>query len=418
MTAWIRTASFLAAVALSPACKQAGGGLGDARVSGGGDDGGGTGVDGGGTGVDAGVDGADAGVVDQPDAAPMGADPFEIVQAPPSTGIRNYGPGGTPPVIVFNNGNRPATCRAGNNAMFATIAATACPAPMPDGTVIYPVPPTPGATDGTYTVEVIYEDPTGTPQTYTEEFYLHRSLIDAEPCGPVEPDWPSDDAFFAAATAPYTFPAGRWLPPWADVDTRIGSLPHTATFTTADTVGPYYELGFRDVVLPWATRYWDGVALGLLAELTPQTFTAPAVSLRHRIGVNGDGTLAIIHRTYESRAVRTNLDQHWCTMGLQLGSDQNFGSDWSKLQCDAIVLNAAGEGVCLLRDGAGVPQVSVLATNMVQKVLRGAGYGHEPGVKTESVWGPKVFDATGTYSDDLVVVPLGQPNQRFVIMRP
>ncbi|MEZ4367807.1 MAG: hypothetical protein R2939_16240 [Kofleriaceae bacterium] len=366
--------------------------------------------------------GAACGTVDAPaiDAAGSGdggvdapTDVFTVVRQPPTDRpIGFLDAAGAGPALVFNNQGRAAQCRAGNLSVVDGAAFASCGTADASGQVTFPIVASAGATDGSYRVDVEYLDAAGQTQTYATTMYLHRSLDGAQRCDDGA-EWPSDAAFFTAAIQPFSFPAAVTdVPSWA-----ASGLPHATPFVNTDLTMPTYTVGFVGVSrFQLTSRYAIPTAAAgvTLSNPLPMTstvsFDLPMLSLRHRIVTNAEGTLLLVHRSYESRTVRRITGSTQCRMGTFFGRDI---SSEIHVDCDAFVLNAAGEGFCMQTSG-GVVQQAVYSRRMVAKLMSQT-VGDQPAHPHDSVWGPKVMDATGVHPDSVFEL-----NQRpfSVILRP
>lgn len=352
-----------------------------------------------------------------PDAA-AGTDPFTILYAPDDGAAVGYLADGSLPVVTFRNYGRPTQCRSGHVPEVAALPFTPCPDPDAAGVSTYALVATPGKSDGAYRVEIQHRDADGTSAAFVRDIYLSRSLTGAGACGPGLGGWPSDATWFAAATATMTVPNDRQLPSWADAVTRQGSLPHAQVFAGLSLQAPRYQLPFAGVgdIAPFISskpEMWNGDAV---VETTAD-FTLPIVSLRHRIVANPDNTLIAIYRTYESRTAARHGSPGQCGVNIYLGKSHNWQFlDWNRFACDVLVLNAAGEGVCLARP-EGAPAIVAYSRTMVYKLTGGVapdgGPGHQVGV-----FGPKFIDDAGLYPDEYVEVPHSDIMAQPVIVRP
>jgi hypothetical protein len=383
--------------------------------------------------VDGNADSDDPTIDAAPADGPVAGGPFAVISEPRSDRPIGYvGPDGRPAAIVFSNGGRPAQCRSAHVSALAGTSFQPCPDPAANGRVTFEIQPSVGKTDGTYRAEVEYEDDAGATQTHSIDLYMHRTLDGVAECAD-EADWPSDAAFFAAATSSFTFPtqavyAGSDFPAWATPagDPRTGTMPATTTFGASDLQGPRFVLHFTNAAVREQKRYgtFDGDDFPTMVTLAPgtATFDLPVMSLRHRIVANPDNTLILIHRQYESRTVRAQNDVQQCRMGTRFGAYHSVvgraSRTWQQsYPCDAYVLNAAGEGFCMVVDDAGEPVKAVFSRQMHGKLMA-ENFTNSPKHFTDSVWGPKVYDDDWTYADSLSSVPYAQVKAEPVIIRP
>lgn len=331
--------------------------------------------------------------------------------------------------LVFDNAHRTAMCRQGHVPEVDNAEFRDCPTAAADGTVTLFVTPTLNATDGRYRADVYYADENGTNQTYTTAFYVHRSLNGAKPCPHSQAfPWPSDARIFAEAIKPHRFPTMSQGPSWIDAETRLGTLPHAVAFASSSSVTPpFYNLHFSGA---WRTSYRTVAAVDSSMQATvvnlgnATDFDVPIWSLRHRISFSANRTLAIIVRRYESRTGRP-LDPTGpsiCTMGMDFGTTYQrtcpapgggvvCGGTFPTLNfdCDAIVLNSAGEGYCMTIDEDG-PHKAVFSRAMAGKVSGQSVGASTPKKGHDTFWSPKVFSLVDApYADDLYQVPKLDP---------
>lgn len=327
---------------------------------------------------------------DTPDAA--GDTGFRIVRGP-AEGATVGGLGtATPPTITFNNAARTATCRGGHVPEVDALPFAACPTPAATGDVAFPLPATAGKSAGAYRFDVQYEDADGATQTFARHVHVNGTLDGVTACN-AGADWPSDAAWFAAATGTITLPSDRANQlPWVDPVTHQGQRPSSLPFTGISLQPPVYAIPFANVYTQGGTRMWNGTA----NVATGTTFTLPIVSLRHRLVTNDANTLLLIHRTYESRTAAANGVPGVCTIGIQLGTRPVIG-DWEAFPCDALVINRAGEGVCMINE-AGTAKVAVFSRTMVMKLTGGVSPDGTPR-HNNGVFGPKIVDNVGLYPD-------------------
>ncbi len=296
------------------------------------------------------------------------------------------------PTLVFNNAARAVQCRAGHVPEVDALPFGACPTPAANGDIAYALAATAGKSSGAYRFEVQHEDPDGSTNTFVRHVHVNASLDGVPTCNDGA-SWPSDDAWFATATSTITLPANRANDlTWVDPVTHQGQLPSALAFTGISLQPPIYAVPFANVYTQGATRMWNGTT----SVATTPTFTLPVVSLRHRLVTNDANTLLLIHRTYESRTAAAAGVTGVCTIGIQLGTRPVIG-DWASYACDALVLNRAGEGVCLVNNG-GTPQVAVFSRTMVMKLTGGVSPSGEPH-HNNGVFGPKIVDNVGAYPD-------------------
>lgn len=354
----------------------------------------------------------DAAVADAP-APDASSGELVIVDAPDQGSAIGYEAVGVPPTFAFANLGAEPVCRAGHVPEVDGLAFAPCPGALPDGSLSYLLPITPGAPDGHYRIEIHYVDADGQAREYTLEFYLHRTLTGAAACGSAaDATWPTNDEFFAAATAPFTLPGGLLdLPPWMDKATRTGSLAHTGSFAGADLTAPTYNLPFTDVLFRYPARLGKGTdgmpSVEPLAANTPVSFELPILSLRHRLELSGDQSLLIVQRRYESLIASRESAEHRCAMRIPFGAGTHGQTHQVPYECDALVLSAAGEGFCMQVDG-GVPVAAVYSRQMVSKLMdenvvqqaAGGWIYQQPTATRGGLWGPKILDEVGAYSVD------------------
>jgi len=358
-------------------------------------------------------EGADAPVPDAPAPAPdAGPGELVIVDAPDNGSAIGYAAVGVPPTFEFANLGAEPTCRAGHVPEVDGLAFAPCPGALPDGSLSYLLPITPDKPDGLYRIEIHYVDADGQAREYTLEFYLHRTLTGAAACGSAaDASWPTNDEFFAAATAEFTLPAGLLdLPPWIDEATRTGSMTHTGSFAGADMTAPTYALPFTDVLFRYPAYLGSGAdgtpTLDALAAGTPVSFELPILSLRHRLELSADQTLLIVQRRYESLIASRESAEHRCAMRIPFGAGTHGQARPVPYECDALVLNAAGEGFCMqVVDGQPVPAVysrQLVSKLMDENVVEVTPFEtlQRPVANRGGIWGPKVFDDVGAYSID------------------
>lgn len=373
----------------------------------------------------------DAGVEPTTPDDPPGATPFTVIQdlsgavgycgpdsalvdGVPVTTVSCANVGTKPNMLVFDNGGREARCRVGHVPEVDQLAFAPCPV---IGTRIeLAITPTPNRTDGNYRADILYEAADGTTKTRSSSFYVHRSLDGAAPC-PADPaNYPTDSRFFAEAAKQFTAPSAEsdllsLLPSWIDPISRKGTLPRAIPFAGASVgAAPFYQLHFKDVTLgayrKVATVNPQTLATGVrdLGEATE--FDVPIWSLRHRIAYNGDRTLVIVRRAFESRQARLREQDPipgLCTMPIRFGATNHR----AVVDCDALVLNAAGEGFCMVFDPeTNTIAQAVFSRTMVAKLMRGSTAQDTPESADPGMWGPKRFSQVtgiGSFGPDNVV---------------
>jgi hypothetical protein len=320
--------------------------------------------------------------------------------------------------LGFVNGGRPAQCRVGHQreVQQGGIPFGACPDPDPvTGEIQLPVTATPNASDGAYEADVFYQAEDGqTMKSYVATFYMHRSLDSVPRCNNV--DFPTDDQFFAAAVQPFKMTLSN-PPAWVDANTNIGALPHTVPFPVSNMTAPFYQLQFTKVTLggyrALATVDASYAVSNTTVSCTTITndqcqatdFIVPVWSLRHHIALNSDKTLAIIYRTFESRTALANDPSK--VLGHECQTTTKFGgaSNVMDFECDAIVLNSAGEGFCMYNND-GEPTQAVFSRAMVAKMMAQSINDNFPTATGDTIWGPKVFsNGTQAYPDNIFVAP-------------
>ena len=234
--------------------------------------------------------------------------------------------------LIFDNDGRTATCRIGHVPEVDSLPFVACPTAVA-GQVTLPISPTPNATDGSYRADVLYTDFDAATKSYSTSFYVHRSIDGAAAC-PTDPTtYPSDTRFFAEAAKEFTVtdPARLTrLPSWIDRFTLKGALPHGVPFAGVSDAAhaPFYKLHFKSVALGQYRRLGvvDAALRATAVNLNTTEFDVPIWSLRHHIAFNGDRTLAVVRRAYESRmASLTKLDpsaapREPCAMRIRFGA--------------------------------------------------------------------------------------------------
>ena len=361
---------------------------------------------------------ADASTV--PDAGPSA---FEIVSAPTNDVAVGYvDSSGANTAVLFDNHNRAAQCRSGHVPEVDQLAYSDCPTPDGLGVVTYEVQATTGKTDGAYRFDIKYLDENNAQQLYSLPIYLHRSLNTVALCNN-DASWPNDAAFFAAAAAPIVLPATYTRPPsWFDGN-RNGALPHTVPFADIDITAPTYQFGFTNVsgnratgvrtrggILSIASENSNGtIATTSYNAGADDSFDLQLLSLRHRFALNADHTLLLVHRRFESQNARRWFGEHYCAIHARWFYTGDASGSTSN--CDALVLNAAGEGFCMVVGANGVPQQSIFSRLLITKLAR-ATHASAPGLglhvaPTErgaltdlSMWSRSYYDALDAEPDD------------------
>ena len=230
-------------------------------------------------------------------------------------------------------------------------------------TPTYKPAPTPAASDpdvqgGSYHTEYRYISDTYTSPAATYDYYIHHSLDGVPTCPRAANDHPlfSDTALFAAAKAFNTASSAN-----------AALFPLTKLFANTGTVklkNPFIEIPFTSVS---ASR---GMIAGFWTLPLPNPEIVDDVSLRHRYVLSADGTMILKKRAFLSQKTNDCTDEY------------HFNSNYYgrvTITCDAFVLNATGQGVCINSVGgtATVTKFDLYPTNSAyvsvagwQKILR------------------------------------------------
>lgn len=374
---------------------------------------------------DAGMAGSDAAIpADAAEDAPIDAPPpdaFRVVHD--LKGELGYvDANDKPAALVFFNQSRPALCKIAPAGVILSTNYTACPDADADGNVTVPVVATPGTTDGSYEADVLAMDAQGNNVAYATTFYIHRSLDKAAACPNDAAKWPTDKQFFDEAVK--TFTAKVTQPPAWMNSAGTGSLPHDKPFalTAADLAGPFYKIHFDNVTLGTYRRLAidnDHTKPSTTVLGVSPSFDVPIWSLRHHFALSSDKGLIVIYRQYESRSGVRRGQPNLCTIPTKFG----FGPARQEFNCDAVVLNSAGEGFCMAVDDTGAPKQVVFARQMVQKLMAQSVGDDFPRAESDTMWGPKTFSPQipGDPQFDDSQIETGTPGHggsRAVILRP
>ena len=321
-----------------------------------------------------------------------------------------------PTGLVFNNHGRFALCRVGHVPEVNGLDFLPCPSASADGKVTFPVAATAGVTDGAYRADVYYVDHDGLNHVFTTSFYAHRSLDHASTCPANPATFPTDDRLFAEAVKPFSATITS-KPAWLDPVTGEGTLPHAIAITVLSETAPFYKMRFRDVTLGSFLRVGtvdDAFNVGLrqLTSAQQAELDLPIWTLRHRISFNAEKTLMLVTRRYESRSsAKFRGAPGLCTIPTTFGG----GTRRAQFSCEAIVVNAAGEGFCLTVDNNG-PHQAVFSRAMIQKLMAQSVGEQSPNARGDTVWGAKIFARDDSVFADDVYETVSRSSA--VILRP
>ena len=342
-----------------------------------------------------------------PDAHPVtpANTDFEVISAPTANNTVGYtDENGQPLSVRFDNDGRRTLCRDGHIPDVDSAGFVDCSQQDEMGVSTFEIQPTSGKTDGSYRVDVLHTDEDGVTRTFTVSFYVHRSLNDTLSCNS-EPQWPSDDTWFAAATQPF----GE-------------QIQHNVPFTDLDLTPPTYQFGFTNVFsdtnlgIIHQDLHTGGFSFFGFSVGAPATFDLQILSLRHHFVMNDDNTLLLIYRKFESMNARLSAGEHLCQMPLQFGL--------SFIDCDAIVLNSDGQGFCMSTDGEGAAFQLAYGPSLVSRLVNGthAESPEDGGVTFNTqptkrrAWGNNFYDALDREDDSEFLVTMSR--WHLVILRP
>ena len=341
---------------------------------------------------------------------------FMLVSAPVEGSMLGYVDStGHVPTIAFRS-TTPTLCRSGHVPEVASLPWLPCPPADEMGIVSYKVESTPGRVDGGYSMQVSYTDTIGA-YTVSSNFYLHRSIDGAVRCPDYPDTWPTDAQFFAAAVQPVDLSAGVDMPAWA---TTTGILENEATLGTSDFQGPVYALKFTDSWFSSLVGYTTenlanrSFTPHMLPSKTKIAFSMPVFSLRHRIVNNPQNTLILVQRAYESRTNRRIDNLHQCAMKLDFGDYAQAGAG-NDFACDALVMNAHGEGFCMTVTPDGTPQPIVFSRQLVAKIM--SANVSAISKAGDRSWSAKLLDLSYFYPDGMIETG-AKEGEPLLILRP
>jgi hypothetical protein len=238
--------------------------------------------------------------------------------------------------------------------------------------------------DGTHKTEVFYTAGTYTSPTYTYEYYVHKSLDGVATC-PAK-----DDTYFTAAK---NFSASSAA--------NAALFPLTASFPAPGTPAkrtdaifirnPWFSVPFTNVAP--STGMKDNPGVGLWPTTAGQTVTVDALSLRHKLVLNGPRTMLLYRRQYEHpTATAGNKCKNLISFGSDMGTAVGPTSATRGkrlIDCQALVISATnGAGICFDANGllqaldgrlaatpSGQPGTVSVAANSATVTGTGTGFG-------------------------------------------
>jgi hypothetical protein len=263
-------------------------------------------------------------------------------------------------------------CRTGPVATFtaATPAFAPCDGATGTGTTHTPKPDA-ATPEGTYRTEYRYRSDTYRSPAVAYVYYAHHSLDGADTCPraahPEDGPAFTDDEFFAAAQAysaaeAVKFPTNVMFPAPSNPPDRVNDKiflgdPWIKIPFTAVTVTVHMQTtnGFLNCP-PWPANGADYV----FNERT----------LRHRYAMNPSRTMIIMRRQYVHPKTKLEdggvLPDQGCKNPIRVGNRTSTGygpADALRgrkvVDCEAIVVNAHGNGLCMGKDATGKIPVPV-----------------------------------------------------------
>lgn len=256
-------------------------------------------------------------------------------------------------------------CRTGPNAIFTPTVPAWGPCDGGDGSgTIHRPKEHPGTPEGTYRTEYRYRSDTFRSDTLSTVYYVHHKLDGVATCPRpgVAGDVPSftDEQFFAAAEAysganPNVFPTtGTFVAP---------SNPPVRTDEN-HLLNPFIKVTFRGVTILPATN-----SSGLWPP-DGGDYVLEERSLRHVYAFNPNRTLLLVRRQYvhPTRGDCRDVYKFGNRMALHYGpTDLEPLRGMRRIDCEALVLNSRGGGICLGRqDGMAVPTPRVISRRLTQ----------------------------------------------------
>jgi len=245
-------------------------------------------------------------------------------------------------------------CRTGPDASFTTTTPAWAPCDGGAGTGLRHVPtPTTTTPGGNFRTEFRYRSDTYTSPAIATRYYVHHALdkVGLCPRAGVPADGPhfADADYFAAATAFNTASAAN-----------AASFPLTATFPVGSAIPARTDaIYLRN---PFIKIPFTGVSetIGMIAGQTPGPTAWPITggsyvfnerSLRHAWVINAARTMILLKRRYVHPAGD-------CREQFLVGQDRK-GSPYlpHRIDCEAMVLNTHGNGLCF--NGPGSTPVPV-----------------------------------------------------------
>ncbi len=261
-------------------------------------------------------------------------------------------------IIVTDTGYLGAIyeCRTGPDASFTTTTPAWGPCDGASGTGKRHVPtPNTATPEGNYRTEFRYRSDTYTSPAIATRYYVHHSLdkIGLCPRAGVPADGPhfADTDYFAAATAfstatPAAFPLTTTFPVGSTIPVRTDAIYLR---------NPFIKIPFTAVAETTGMAAGNGTGAPVSWPSANGNYLFNERSLRHVWVVNPARTMILLKRRYVHPAGDCR-EQFWVGNGF-------YGVDYPKHQidCEAMVLNTHGNGLCFNGPGATPVPVAIEA---------------------------------------------------------
>lgn len=234
-------------------------------------------------------------------------------------------------------------CRTGRAASFtaATPEWKNCDGAAGTGTTYLPTP-TAATPEGTYRTEFRYRSDTYRSEATSYVYYAHHSLDKVGICTATNGGPHFSDADYFAAASAFAQTSSEFL---LAVNT-FPALAATPARTDAIYLGnPWVHIPFRAIRLSnGAFRSAQWPANGADYDLNER-------SLRHEFVMNSTRSMVLMKRRYQSKKQDCKNKIHVGSKTEQSYGPVGFGRGPRTLDCEALVLNSHGNGLCMGSDG-------------------------------------------------------------------
>jgi hypothetical protein len=301
---------------------------------------------------------------------------LSITQAPPDP-AGWLDPRGAPPTVTVADPGVPGIvyeCRTGPDATFTTTtpAWVNCDGASGTGRVAT-LAPTPSTPEGNYRTEVRYRQGTFTSAVVTARYYIHHSLDKVATCP--RPGFPTDGPHFTDAdyfNAATTFAAAN--PTLFPVTASVTFPAPAAIPARTDAIylrNPFIKIPFVSIIESGGMYGGEGTGFAYSWPATGSNYLFNERSLRHTWVLNAARTMMLYKRHY-IHPVNTVAP---CQNLIWVGHIY-FGTDYPShtIDCEALVLNTKGNGLCFTTGGsAPIPVAAEAPANGVGTVSATAG---------------------------------------------